>query len=236
MLEQFGSEALSYVLGLASAKTLEAVRNARARYSKEWPVAIHIEDDLEIIFANTPPWVSAPMFVPDMDPLHLISPPASDALGVAMWARNELNGIPAGNSVIEITVRSKSPVEVVFDRVSVTAERFDPGQGVVLWQPVGGASLEYKRFEIELWDFVCNTRAVAPGGGPLLEHAATVAPGDPLRLQLQTRFANADDDALAYRWEASLHFLVSGKRKTIRLPRKQNEKFELVNLNFGCVP
>lgn len=43
MLEQFGSEALSYVLGLASAKTLEAVRNARARYSKEWPVAIHID-------------------------------------------------------------------------------------------------------------------------------------------------------------------------------------------------
>ncbi|MBF4547200.1 hypothetical protein IRY31_03780 [Corynebacterium afermentans subsp. lipophilum] len=234
MFDELGGEVASFVLGVALTKASQVARNLRARQSREWPVAVHVEDDLEIIFANTPPWISAPTFLPGIEVLgpdspHDLHPPTSDPLGLAMWARNELGGIPAGNSVMEMTVRSKSPVEVVFDRVSVKAEQFSPGPGVVINQPVGGASLEFRRFEIGLWDFASSARAVQPGGQTLVEHAATIRPGDPLRLQLQTGFENHDDDAYAYRWKASLHMLVAGKRKTIHLPRQKDQRFELIN-------
>lgn len=232
MFDEFASEITSFALGVGFTKLAQFARDARARHASSWPVAIHVEDDLEIIFANTPPWVSASTFIPGVDSLTAFRPPTADPLGIAMWARNELGGKPSNQSVLEMTVRSTSPVEVVFDRVSVKAEKFDPGPGVNLFQPVGGASLEYRRFEIGLWDFACSVRAIQPGGQEIVEHAATVSPGDPLRLQLHANFQNPDDDALAYRWEVNLHFLIAGRRKSIRLPRKKNHYFELVNPQY----
>lgn len=113
MFDELGGEVASFVLGVALTKASQVARNLRARQSREWPVAVHVEDDLEIIFANTPPWISAPTFLPGIEVLgpdspHDLHPPTSDPLGLAMWARNELGGIPAGNSVMEMTVRSKA--------------------------------------------------------------------------------------------------------------------------------
>ena len=75
MLDEFGSEITSFALGVGFTKLAQFARDARARHASSWPVAIHVEDDLEIIFANTPPWVSASTFIPGVDNLDAFQPP-----------------------------------------------------------------------------------------------------------------------------------------------------------------
>lgn len=224
------SGAVGALGALASESFLKHGKRLFARNSRAWPVSIHIEDDLEVIFANFPPWIYAPTFIPGIKSLNELAPPSTHPLELAMWARRERGGIPALCSTLELTVRSKSSVEVVVDKVSVHAEVFDPGKGLIVAQPVGGASVEFMRFEIELDEQVSWAQAVKPGGERTLEHVHTVKRDDPLRLHLDARFQNDESGPSGLKWYLELHLLVEGKRKTIRVPRKKDEFMYLVNM------
>ncbi len=189
ILTEISSHALTFLVGGAlGTGTSIAKRWAttlRTKHSEAWPVSIHLEEDPRTIWANSPPWVSAPVFLPNVTSLDQVTIPPGDALETFARAIETQSGIPALYSDTQITVRSVGSSEVIFDRVRVEATEFDPGDGIIISKPVGGASLDTQRYEIQLSSFAPAVTARKLGGEPVEEFAATVSKGDPLRVHLQ---------------------------------------------------
>lgn len=200
-----------------------------ASQSRTWPVTIDIEDDVRIIWANTPPWIAFGAFIPDLDDPKELNPPYGSALDLYHWAISELNAAPSGFSTVRLDVREKSNVEVIFDSVRVHCEEYDPGPGISIIQPVGGASLESRRFDIELSAWGPRAQALDLGSSPIKEFAATINRNDPLRINLDAHPADYITQAKAFRWWLDVDFLIEGTRKSIRVPKNPEDRFRLVN-------
>nr|MDT0523861.1 hypothetical protein [Streptomyces sp. DSM 41633] len=64
------------------------------------PVGVYVESNPEIIYANSPDWVSFPQFVP-LD-RHELSAPPNATLALWSWAKG-LGGSPAWMDELQIT-------------------------------------------------------------------------------------------------------------------------------------
>lgn len=217
------------VLGPLHGAVTEKTNRLWASQTRSWPVTIDLEEDVRIIWANTPPWVAFGAFIPEIEDPHHLQPPSGSALDLYHWAVTEHGGLPSGFSTVRLDIRSRAPVEVIFDSVRVHCEEFDPGPGISVIQPVGGASLESRRFDIKLSAWAPEAQALELGSQPVQEFAATISKNDPLRINLDAQPAHEVTLAKGLRWWVDVDFLIEGMRKSVRVPKDPENSFTLVN-------
>lgn len=223
------ASSLGRFVGAPLQRATEKTNRLWASSTPSWPVTIDLEDDVRIIWANTPPWVAFGAFIPGVEEPHQLNAPGGSALDLYHWAVTEHQGLPSGFSTVRLDIRSVAPVDVVFDCVRVHCEEFDPGPGISVIQPVGGASLESRRFDIRLSAWAPTAQALDCGSIPIQEFAATINKCDPLRLNLDAQPAHDVTLAKGFRWWLDVDFLVDGKRKSVRVPKEPKDRFILVN-------
>ncbi len=171
------------------------------------PVWVHVEDDPELVWLGSPPWVGAAVLLgPDVDPA--VSSPPSDCRGWSAWAR-ALGGCDADRSELLVTVGGRGGASVVVEGVRVRTTRAEvPAGSTVLRCPVGGASMEPRRVEVGLDDFASPTAVFLDRGGqPSAPFAFAVDGGTPERFHVVVRARSG-----MHRWTADLVLLVDGRR------------------------
>jgi len=181
------------------------------------PVWVHVEDDPELVWLGSPPWVGAAVLLgPDVD--TAVSPPPSDCRGWSVWARG-LGGCDAERSELLVTVGGRGGASVVVEGVRVSTTRGDvPAGSTVLQCPVGGASMEPRRVEVALDGFALPTAVFLDRGGePSPPFAFAVDGGTPERFHVVVRARSG-----VHRWTADLVLLVDGRRvvRSVRSARR----------------
>lgn len=197
------------LLGLLVTALLHPLAERLERLSRRlwgWkPLLLHIEQDRRLIWAGSPPWVPAAVWLPE---LPQDAPPENpDDWGA--WARSR-RGCDADVGMLQVTLQAKSAVSVVVDRPAVRHRRDDLDYGVILICPVGGADLLPRRLELDLDTF---------GGDTALSRFLDYDEEAPMpALQLASgeveRFAIwARTESGMHQWQLELPLLVDGRRE-----------------------
>ena len=196
------------------------------RVCRKSDVQVHIERDPQIIYANTPDWISFPQFVPRR-PEMLPPAPAGHATEMPRWAAT-LDGLPAHTMDLLVTITAWEDRGVVISALRVAATARDLPSGVVLIRPVGGASMEFKRMEVTLSTWVPNVLSKVPGGEIVEPFAFQLDRGESAQFHLLVG-ANGDEaDVPAYEWTATLDLIVAGKHREVTIDN-DGEPYVLVN-------
>lgn len=192
-------------------------------------VLIHIEADPEIIYANTPNWITFPQFIPL--PADKLSPPRpGSALGMTAWAA-ELGGVPADRQDLQVTLLAWKDQDIVIDTLRVTAVEHPLPSGVVAISPVGGADWETKRLEVELSTFVSTVTPVEAAGEESEPFSFTLKAGERARFYLNVRASRTTPEPVdAYAWTATLDLLVGSKRRSVKVDN-DGQPFILANFD-----
>jgi hypothetical protein len=199
---------------------------ARAGYERmlqKRPVAVRVDEDIKVVFPNTPAWISFPYFIPQL-PADIPPPPAR-VFDWWAWAKDN-GGSPAiwAESVMTISVRSKASVLVdVFDVEIV--EAVDAPAGSTVFQGTGGADITTRQISVKLNEFVSSVKYLDQGGA---DHQGgfefALMPGEFGRLHIAVE---AQDRSRLYRWRGKLGLVVNGKRRTMKIQDENGKPFVL---------
>lgn len=152
VMEMVISGLVGAVLGLLVTGLLHPLADRLEQVSRRlWrvrPLLVHIEQDRRLIWAGSPPWVPAAVWVPT---LPTDAPPA-DANDWSAWAAR-LGGHDADVTMLQVTLQARRDVAVVVDRPAVRHCRSELSLGAVLLCPVGGADLLPRRIELDFDTF-----------------------------------------------------------------------------------
>lgn len=170
------------------------------------PLYVHIERDQQLIWANTPPWLSFAYAFPGGLPSE---PAPSSSFDAWQWAHRN-GGVDMGLSMLQVTIHARSDVSVVIEDVLVRTKRTDrtPEAGV-LFAAAGGAELDPRRLDVDLdasdppiveFRFRPNDD---PGPVPALQLAAG---------QIERFHVWVKADHGWHEWYMHLPLLVNGKR------------------------
>jgi len=184
---------------------------------------MYVEQDPSIIFANSPEnWIGSATFVPIIkDELPSDNPKTNFA--IREWAMG-LGGIPAGSHEIEVTLTAWEKLDVVVDAMKVEARAWTVPDGVILTYPVGGASIEKRRLQVELATFGPAAKYVDPRGDSDSQNFSFhLTGGEVAKIHLGVTAAPWADETIAgYEWTAKLFLLVNNKRRTLTLDDNGN--------------
>ncbi len=180
-------------------------------------VQIFIEHDPEIIYANTPNWVSFPYFIPGRTPADLPPPPRGSGKSWWSWAK-QLQGEPSGFDEMQVTITAWEDLRVVVDalRVEVLSTGVEP-PGTTVMCPVGGASLVNRQLDIRLSTFASTvTPRQAGSGEPSEPFAFHLGPGELSRFSLWVSPAEGATEDW-FKWRATLDLLVNNTRRSVEI-------------------
>lgn len=216
-----GTLALTAIVGyLMSTKLWKPVwRSLR----KPPPVFINIETDARKMFANqTYDWISFGQFVP-LPIERMPAPPDGSATNMGAWAR-KLDGYPAWHCNYNLTITARSEMTVVVSGLRIEAKPRPLPEGCTLIKGVGGASMEFKRIQVELISGLCKAEFVAMGGAPSEPFAFELRDNGSAQFNLMVDAAS-DEDVDMYVWWGCLDLLLNGKSLSIRVgPTKRDIK------------
>lgn len=195
------------------------------RIKRNPPVYVHVETDAELVFANSPDWISFPQFVPR--PVESLPPiPSGKAVKLAKWAE-PIGGIPAQHTHLEVTITARDQCHVVVQRLRIKAVAAALTDGCVLVRSVGGAAMEFRRIDVRLSTKGSITQFTAPGGRATSPFEFQLAPGESAKFSLIV-VADGSEDVDRYRWYGVLDLLHRGKAISIPI-RDGDGMFSLVN-------
>lgn len=123
----------------------ERLERASRRLWKVGPLFVHVETDRRVIWAGSPPWIPAAVWVPEMPDEQ----PPMDANDWSTWARR-LGGHDADVTMLEVTLQARKDMSLVIDRPMIRHARSDDRRGVIALCRVGGADLLPRRIEVDL--------------------------------------------------------------------------------------
>jgi len=204
----------------------KVIRAAWRWVRRSLPVDVHIETDSALIFANYPlDSVTFAQFVPlPIDGLPELPPGRPTAMG--NWAE-QLGGMPAIKSRVEITLTAREDCHVVVQRFRVKALSAPLPDGCVVVKGVGGAEMEFRRIDIRLATTGSTIQFTKPGGRETAPFEFELHPGESAKFSLSA-VADGTEDVELYRWEGVLDLLYRGK--TVSVPvNHRGEMFSLVN-------
>jgi hypothetical protein len=183
------------------------VERARARR----PLQVFVEQDTDIIFANSLDWTSFPYYF-DCEPSHLPINPPSRGVEWWKWARDN-HGQPAVHSEIAVTLTTRPQSTVVVDSFRASMLDVSPAPpGCVVVHPVGGADIIQRQASIVLSSMPATVTFVEAGSGDETSgFTFALSAGQPARLSITARVA---DRAYIYEWVGHLELIVAGKRRT----------------------
>jgi hypothetical protein len=145
---------------------------------------VHVETDPSIIWAGQPPWVGAAVW------LHTIpdEPPPLACPDWHVWAR-ERAGFDAEQSVLQVTIQARKDTTLLIRGLKVRQKEtksLEQIDGYILGCPVGGASLEPRRIEVNLdWGGGTGTATwLDRGGQPTQPQQLTLSSGEIEQFQI----------------------------------------------------
>lgn len=202
--------------------------------SRQAPVYVHVETDPKVLFANLEyDWITFPQFVP-LDIEQIPRPPDGFAIEMGAWAE-KLGGYPALHCNYGVTITARQEMHVVVNAFRVQAKAIELPAGSVVTKGVGGASMEFRRIQVNLHTTHSQAAYVEMGGSPGSPFDFQLAPGESAKFNLLVD-AESDEDVDMYEWWGYLDLLVSGKRRTVRIGRRRVSRllgrgnhFKLVN-------
>lgn len=202
-----GTALVSGGIGWGARSSVEVLRKRR-------PLRMLLDEDHRVIYRNTPPWVSFPYFF-ECSAAEVPAPPPGGPLEWWVWARRH-GGTPADVSESQLTISSRTSTPLVVDGLNVVLNNSNPAnEGVVVFQPVGGADITHRGFEVRLNTF-CPTVSVRDHGGstvPQLDFS--LSRGESARFSI-TAFADRAENTV-FDWSASVQLVVDGRRKFLDL-------------------
>lgn len=217
-----GSVIVGWLLGVGTERWVHITRFLR----RKPPIQIHVEEDVRTIFAGAPPnWVAAPAYLRQLPPEDP-TPREAEAKELFQWCVTH-GGVSAQWQYLEVTLVAWQTTTVVVQAFRVEATPVSlPAPGVSVVNPVGGASIERRRIDVELASWAPSTRYTEVGGSPASRFSFALTEGEVAQLGIWARIRDGDD-AEAFDWHGYLDLLVGGKRKTCRVPERG--EFRLVN-------
>lgn len=178
-------------------------------------VQVHIEQDPQIIHANTPDWVTFPQFVARRREALPPAPPGK-ATVMPKWAA-KLDGYAAHKVNLLVTITAWEDRGVVVSALRVDAKARNLPDGYVLVWPVGGASLEFKRMEVTLSTWATDVLSRDPGGEVVQPFAFQLDRGESAQFHLIVEANGNESDIAAYEWTATLDLIVGSKHREVRI-------------------
>jgi hypothetical protein len=224
-MELIFSGLVGAALGVVVTGLLHPLAERLERFSRRlWrsrPLLVHIEADRRLIWAGSPPWVAAAVWVPRLPQEQ----PPEDANDWSAWA-GRLGGHDADVTMLQVTLQAKSAVSVVVDRPAVRHSREELTDGAILLCPVGGADLLPRRIELDLDTFAGDSTLSRfldyDEEAPL--PALQLAGGDVERFQI---WATATSGY--HQWQLELPLLVDGRRERF-VVNNGGDAFRLVGI------
>ncbi|MFJ1460941.1 hypothetical protein [Nocardia sp. N2S4-5] len=196
------------------------------RVRQKSDVQYYIEQDPQIIYANTPDWVSFPQFVARRR--EAVPPaPAEKATEMPQWAA-QLDGYAAHNMDLLVTITAWEDRDIVVSALRVAAKKRNLPDGFVLVRPVGGASMEFKRMEVTLSTWATSVLSKVPGGKIVQPFAFQLDRGESAQFHLIVEANGDESDVEAYEWTATLDLIVGDKHRQVRIDN-DGKPFVLVN-------
>lgn len=171
------------------------------------PLILHCERDPSIIWAGVPDWIGDSVYIDD--PLRVKGPIPPDRDTWSTWIRS-YNAFDAYRTTLKITLQARVEAAVVIENILVHVHRAVPvTRGAILRRGVGGASVEPRRFSIDLdWGSPPVITWRGRDGSPLKPHALKLAAGD---VEVFHVWAEAKQPVW-YEWAFELVMLVEGRR------------------------
>lgn len=150
------------------------------------------------------------------------------------WAAN-LGGFPALHCNYDVTITARENSHVVVNAFRVKAKKQYLPPGSVVIKGVGGASMEFRRIQVDLHTTQPRATYVEMGGAPASPFDFQLAPGESAKFNLIINAAS-DEDVDMYEWWGCLDLLTNGKRRKVRVGRgiwarlfDHGPEFKLVN-------
>lgn len=150
------------------------------------------------------------------------------------WAAR-LGGIPASHCNYDVIITARENSHVVVSAFRVEAKKRELPSGSVVIKGVGGASIEFRRIQVELHTIQPRATYVEMGGTPTAPFEFQLLPGESAKFNLIVN-ADSDEDVDMYEWWGYLEILTNGKRRTLRVGRSMwarlfdtGPEFKLVN-------
>jgi len=215
------------LIGSFIAPAREQMARLGRRLLRAQPVDVHVEKDLDRIYAGIPDWVSATFFLPEQ------SPNGDPGSSVGEWQRwvAERGGWDVGVTTLRVTIVARSPATVVVFPPQVSAQMATPPSGTTIWRPVGGASVNLLGLDVRLQPGRCETLISDNDGsvnGPL---SWSLRDGEAQQFLIRIQVG---DEAL-WTWAATLELLIYGRLLQIDLPRSEGGN-RLVGSGLGGKP
>lgn len=199
------------VVGVAITGLLHPMAERLERFSRRlWrvrPLFVHIEADRRLIWAGSPPWIPAAVWLPEMPREQ----PPLDANDWSAWGRR-LGGHDADVTMLQVTLQARKDVSLVVDRPMIRYARSDDRRGVIALCPVGGADLLPRRIDVDLDTF--------DGDVAMTQHldydeevpwpSISLAPGEVERLHIWAKASSG-----FHQWRLELPVLVDGRRRLV---------------------
>ena len=209
---------ITFALGILGGLALSVLAPVNAwlgRWARQFvkPLFIYVVANPEQIWGTYPDWMSAWAWLPTAIP----DPPELDGAGAfGNWVR-EQGGWPAGGSMVEIIVQSKTPATAALLPPIIHSKRLQLPEGrVVSRYAPGGASVSPTRVEVDLGPSGApgRVRFFEAGGDPVEGIVWSIAGVETQRVQLQVR---AFGERALWAWWAEFFVLADGReyRQTV---------------------
>ena len=187
-----------------------AVQRANARR----PLQVFVEQDTDIIYANSLDWASFPYYF-DCELNHLPENPPARGVEWWHWATDN-HGQPAISSEIAVTLTSRVEATIVVDSLRVRTLDVSPAPpGCIVVHPVGGADIVHRQASVVLSSMPATVTFIEEGSGDTTSgFSFPVSAGEPARISVTARAA---ERGFTYTWIGLLDLIVNGKRRTIKV-------------------
>lgn len=170
------------------------------------PIYVHVERDQQLVWANSPPWLSFAYAFRDGLPSEPLPPVMFDAWA---WARRN-GGVDMGLTMLQVTIQAKTDVSIVIEDVLIRNNRTDTraAAGVILPAP-GGADLNPRRLDVDLdeWDPPIVEFRLTPEEEPGPVPALQLGAGQVERFHIWVKADRGWNE-----WHIHMPLLVNGKR------------------------
>ena len=212
-------------ISLAVAALIHPLADWLERFSRRFwgtkPFDVHIEANPSNIWAGSPPWVGATVWLPIIPD----DPPPSVCPDWHAWARQRA-GFDGELSVLEVTIQARKDVSVLIKGVKVRQkEPKNPEQigGYILRCPAGGASITPRRIEVDL-DWGAGTATwLDQSGQPVQPEQLTLSSGEFEQFQIWVTTKEGQHE-----WWLELILLSEGRSRIFPVRGENNQPFIIV--------
>jgi hypothetical protein len=189
---------------------------------------IHVEDNPAIIWSGFPDWIEDAVYIDD--PLRLRGEIPSGRDDWAAWLRSQ-NAVDANRTTLSVVLQARTEAAVVIESVLVKLHRVvSIDNGAILIRGVGGASVNPRRFKIDL-DSGNPPPAWLEGGHEVsAPWGITLAAGETEVFHI---WAEARQ-SFRYEWTFDLNLIVEGQREIESIARPDGSPF--VTVGGGDLP